>query len=228
VTTAPAPEEEARRLRVEVAVAPDGSARGTASLDLVGERAAAWLALSKTGRPADLEIEGRRLLASLLPTAEVLKLSWGAKEGLGPAVVLEAQISIRTLLATGQTSSWFQASGPVVMPAASTLASRSVSLVLTPQVAEATWSVRLPSGWRLAPIETTSVANEIGAFRETFRVEGQVSEIVRRGELRRRVIDVPAFGLLREVAMAEYRAQRRRLIVERPADTMSASPPATP
>lgn len=215
MTVVAAPEQEARRLRVGVTVAEDGSAKGTASLELVGTRAAAWLAVSKTGRPSDLEIEGRHLLAVMLPTAEVLGLSWGTKEGLGSTVVIEAQISIRTLLASGQTSSWFQAGGPVVMPAASTLASRSVPLVLTPQLAETTWSVRLPSGWRLAPIETASVANEIGASSESLRVEGQVSEIVRRVELRRRVIDIPAFGLLREVATAEHRAQRRRLIVER-------------
>lgn len=224
VTTAAAPEEEARRLRVDLVVAEDGSARGTASLDLAGEGAAAWLALSKTGRPADLEIESRRLLASLLPTAEVLKISWGAREGLGAAVVVAAEVSFRALLASGQTSSWFQAGGPVVMPAASTLASRSVPLVLTPQLAETAWSVRLPSGWRLAPIEATGVSNELGAFHETLRVEGQVSEIVRRAELRRRVIDTPAFGLLREVATAEHRAQRRRLIVERPAATPGAAP----
>lgn len=223
-TAVAAPEQEARRLHVGVTVAEDGSAKGTASLELHGARAAAWLAVSKTGRPADLEIEGRHLLASVLPTAEVLRLSWSVKEGLGSAVVIEAQISMRTLVASGQTSSWFQAAGPVAMPAASTLASRSVPLVLTPQLAETTWSVRLPSGWRLAPIEATGVSNELGAFQETLRVEGQVSEIVRRAELRRRAIDVPAFDLLREVATAEHRAQRRRLIVERPAATPGAAP----
>jgi hypothetical protein len=227
VTAAAAPELEAEHLRVELVVADDGSALGTVSLELTGVRAAAWLELAKTGRPNELDIEGHRLLSALLPTtAELLKLSWAQKRGPGATVVLGAMVSIRDLLVAGQSSSWFQTGGPVATPAASTFAARSTPLALTAHVSETTWSVRLPVGQRLAPFEASKVVNDIGAFSETLTVQGQVSEIVRRGELRHGWVDVAAFALLREVAVLEHRAQRRRLIVERVTPSGNAATPA--
>lgn len=225
VRTAPAPDAEARRLRIDVTVAEDGSATGTVALDLTGERAAGWQELAKSGRPSDLEVAGRRMLASLLPAVELQRLSWGTPPGRGAAARLEAEVSFPTLLATGQSSSWFQAGGPVATPPASAMTSRSLPFVLTPQVAETTWRLRLPAGWRLLPVEPTQVGNDVGTFSETVRVEGQTIEVTRRGVLRRCVVDPTAFGSLREVATAEHRALRRRLLVER---TATAGPASTP
>ncbi len=225
VRAAPAPDAETRRLMVEVTVAEDGSANGTASLDLSGEHAAAWQELAKSGRPSDLEVAGRRLLTALLPTAELQRLSWGTPPGRGATARLEAQISFAALLAAGQSSSWLQAGGPVATPQASGLASRSVPFVLAPQVAETTWRLRLPAGWRVLPVEPTQVGNDVVTFNETVRVEGQVAEVTRRGVLRARVVDPAAFGALREVAAAEHRAIRPRLLVERPTVMDSAAAP---
>jgi hypothetical protein len=217
LSAAALPEREARRLRVELTVAPDGSARGKASLELVGERAAAWLALARTERPADLDLRGRQLLSALMPTANLLDFSWANEAGSGSAVVLDAGLSIPELLAAGQTSSWFRADGPVVTPSASALASRSLPFLRPPQASEAVWDLRLPEGWRLVPFEPVAVSNPVAAFTETVRVEGSEAHLVRRSELRQRCVEVSAIPLLREVASAEHRAQRRRLLVERPA-----------
>jgi hypothetical protein len=79
------------------------------------------------------------------------------------------------------------------------------------------WNLRLPEGWRLVPFEPLAVSDRVAAFTETLRIEGSEAQLARRGELRRRCVEVSAIPLLREVASAEHRAQRRRLLVERPA-----------
>jgi hypothetical protein len=216
LSAAALPDREARRLQVALTVAADGSARGKASLGLVGESSAAWLALARTERPADLELRGRQMLSVLLPAANLLDFSWSHDGGRGSPVVLEAHISVPALLSAGRTSAWFQADGPIVTPPASALTSRSFPFLRLPQAAETVWDVRLPEGWRLAPFEPFTVSNPVAAFTETLRTEGSEARLVRRSELRRRCVEVSEIPLLREVASAEHRAQRRRLLVNRP------------
>jgi hypothetical protein len=79
------------------------------------------------------------------------------------------------------------------------------------------WDTGYPSIWRLVAFEPVAVSNGVAAFTETLRVEGSKAQLVRRSELRQRCVEVSAIPLLREVASAEHRAQRRRLLVERPA-----------
>lgn len=216
LTAAALPELEARRLRVELTVAPDDSARGKADLELVGERAAAWLALAATWRPIDLERRGRQLMVALLPTANLLDFSWTREGGLGAAVVLTAHLAVPELVTDGRTSAWFQATGPVLAPPASDLASRSFPFLRSPQISETVWTMRLPEGWRLAPIEPADVSNPIAAFSETLQIEGRDIRLTRRTELRQGYVELSQIPLLQEVASAEHRAQLRRLLVERP------------
>jgi hypothetical protein len=215
LSAAARPDREAHRLQVALTVAPDGSARGNASLSLVGESSAVWLALAKTERPAELERRGRQMVSVFLPAANLLDFSWSHDGGRGSAVALESHISIPAFLSAGRTSAWFQADGPIVTPPASALVSRSFPFLRLPQAAETVWEVRLPEGWRLAPFEPMTVSNPVAAFTETLQTEGSEARLVRHSELKQRCVEVSEIPLLREVASAEHRAQRRRLLVNR-------------
>ena len=217
LSAAVVPERELRRVRVDVVVASDGSARGKVALELVGERAAGWLELANARRSADLEVSGREMLSALVPTASLLDFSWAYEAGPGAPVVLDAHLFFPELIAAGQTSAWFQADGPVVTPPTGALASRSVPFWRSPQACETVWTIRLPDAWRLVPFEPVAVSNPVAAYTETLRIEGPNARLVRRGELRQRCVDSSAFQQLRDVASAEHRGQRRRLLVERPA-----------
>ena len=224
VTVAASPGREARRLRVNLAVAPDGSAQGTLALELAGEPAAAWIVLAKAGRPADLEVAGRRLVAEFLPSATILGLGWGRENDAGAPVVVQARVVVPGFLTSGSGSAWFQVGGPVVTPPASALVSRAVPFVRRPQSAESVWSVRLPDGWRLEEFRPDAVSNRTAAFGETVSVAGAQAVVTRHAELKERCVDVTALPLLREVAAAEHRAQRRRLVVRMSSGSAAAPP----
>ena len=216
VTAAEVPAREAHRLRVELVVEPDGSGRGTACLEMVGETAAAWLSVAKTVQPHDLDLRGRQALSALLPAANLLDFSWKDQARNEPAVALLASLTVAGVVVGGASSTWLQAGGPVMTPVPSTLATRLLPYIGPPQELEVSWALRLPAGWRLVPFDPVTISNDVGAFTEVLQLSGAEAQLTRRCELRRRLVEVAALPQLREIAAAEHRAQRRRLLVERP------------
>ncbi|MGH7488148.1 MAG: hypothetical protein ACREMY_21510, partial [bacterium] len=52
---------------------------------------------------------------------------------------------------------------------------------------------------------------DVGAFRQTTSVQGKVLVVERQAELRQRWIEPASFPALKEVSLAESRANKRRL-----------------
>ncbi len=101
------------------------------------------------------------------------------------------------------------------MPAPGLLDGRELPVVASPFSNRITWSVDLPEdGCPPAPGQDVAVKNDLGSFRQSLRVEGRKLILERRTELRRRWIEPAAFPALKELALAELRAGKRRLRLE--------------
>jgi hypothetical protein len=83
-------------------------------------------------------------------------------------------------------------------------------------VAETRWRLTLPAGWCPDQGESTSGAERpLGAFRQSLRCTGGTLVAVRHVEIRQRWIEPQDFAALSDVALAEHRANARRLRLDR-------------
>jgi hypothetical protein len=87
-------------------------------------------------------------------------------------------------------------------------------MVLRPQATEMTWSLYLPEGACLPTPQEERVENEVGLFVQTVTAADGKATVERRIEIRRRWIEPDLFPALRELALAEHRASRRRIRLE--------------
>jgi hypothetical protein len=92
---------------------------------------------------------------------------------------------------------------------------RELPVVADPFSTQVTWSVTLPQdGCPPASGQEQTVENDLGSFRQSFKLDGRKLVLERRSELRRRWIEPAAFPALKEISLAEHRASKRRLRVE--------------
>lgn len=111
---------------------------------------------------------------------------------------------------------WLALGGPAHTPAPGLTRNRDLPIVLTPRVAESRWRLTLPAGWCPDQDESTSGAEHpLGAFRQSLRCTGGTLFAVRRVEIRQRWIEPQDFAALFDIALAEHRANARRLRLDR-------------
>ncbi|MCP4658051.1 MAG: hypothetical protein GY856_21790 [bacterium] len=95
------------------------------------------------------------------------------------------------------------------------IADREIAMVLRPSSTEITWQITLPDGWCPPKVGEQRVGNDLGVFYQAIahRLNGQVV-IDRKIELRQRWIEPEMLPALKELALAEHRARRRRIRLE--------------
>ncbi|MFP5286619.1 MAG: DUF3857 domain-containing transglutaminase family protein [Thermoanaerobaculia bacterium] len=209
-------QSEGRRLSVDVSLSPEGEAAGEARLELLGMAGWAYLDLLQTRRPEEIDRVVLESLCSLLPGVKLEQPKLAARDAGVPAATLTAKL--RRVL----PQAWEPGSVPPLpvpsltdMPAPGVLDGRELPVVADPFSTQVTWSVTLPQdGCPPASGQEQTVENDLGSFRQSFKLDGRKLILERRSELRRRWIEPAAFPALKEISLAEHRASKRRLRLE--------------
>ena len=205
---------EGSRLDVALDLAAGGDAAGAARLELSGEGGAAFLHLNAGGKPQEVDRAARRIFALFLPAGAVLSdLRWQSVDGGLPGVRLEAKVQIPSPGAPAEAGAppAVPLPGRAELPPPGLLDGRSVPLVDSPFASRVTWRVTLPRDACKVESPDVDVQNDLGGFRQTIAVHGREMTLERGIELRRRWIDPAAFPALKEIGLAESRANKRRL-----------------
>lgn len=209
-------QSEGRRLSVDVSLSPDGEATGEARLELLGMAGWAYLDLLQTRRPEEIDRVVLESLGSLLPGVKLEQPKLAAHDSGVPAATLTAKLHLVL------PQAWEPGSVPPLpvpsltdMPAPAVLDGRELPVVADPFSTQVTWSVTLPQdGCPPASGQEQTVENDLGSFRQSFKLDGRKLTLERRSELRRRWIEPAAFPALKEISLAEHRASKRRLRLE--------------
>lgn len=202
---------ELRDLAVRLEVDETGDAAGEAVLRLTGRDA--WLLGGSTGSatPDELGVIARRVLEGLLAGAAVGPPRWrqGDEEGV-PVVELSAPVRFDRLV-QGRSTRSLTLPGTAAFPRPDEPPAASAQAV-RPALRTGRWEVSLPPGWCPPEIRDEEVANDAGSFRQLVEpIEDGGFRLERSAELPHRWIGPELAGDLRELALAERRAERRRL-----------------
>ncbi len=204
---------ERRSLVVNVEITPEGDAVGKAGLRLSGQTAAPWLAQIESEPIERTAEDALAAFGSLLPGIAVDKVAWNSDEASVPTVNMMADLTYRRMLRSGARS--FKVPSLMSTPEPQVMTDRQVPVVVPPHLTETIWRIRLPEGSCLPREQKQEVENQVGTFRQTVTMgeEGSIT-IHRRTELRQRWIEPELFPALEELALAEHRANRRRIRLE--------------
>lgn len=209
-------QSEGRKLTVDVSLTPSGEATGEAKLELLGTAGWAYLDLLQSRRPEEVDRVVLESLGSLLPGVKLEQPKLAAHDSGVPAATLTARVHL-VLPQAWEPGTVPQLPVPALsgMPAPGVLDGRELPVVADPFATEVTWSVTLPQeGCPPASGQELAVENDLGSFRQSFKLDGRKLTLERRSELRRRWIEPASFASLKEISLAEHRASKRRLRVE--------------
>lgn len=209
-------QSEGRRLSVDVSLSPTGEATGEARLELLGSAGWAYLDLLQTRRPEEIDRVVLESLGSLLPGVRLAEPKLAAHDSGVPSATLTAKLHL-VLPQAYEPGSVPSLPVPALtdMPPPGVLEGRELPVVAEPFSTQVTWSVTLPQdGCPPASGQEQAVENDLGSFRQSFKLDGRKLVLERRSELRRRWIEPAAFPALKEISLAEHRASKRRLRVE--------------
>jgi hypothetical protein len=198
---------EGTRLLVELELAADGSAGGTAELLLSGVRATALL--DELQSP-EAEEGFRSRFADYLAGARLGGLRWGSTAKPVPIVRLSATVQYAVLTQESRLGPSLRLPGAAVFPEPQELAD-DANPGLRPGSFSSLWTLRIPSDWCPAEVSEVSVENVAGIFCQSSRAEGEALVIDRLAELRPPGIDPTAAAQLHQLYVAEQRARKRRL-----------------
>ena len=205
------PELEERRLHLDLTVADNGDAHGRAQLGIRGEIAYELLRTLGDLPPDQLTEEVRSILGRLLPGAELSGVTWRTSTEAVPALDLDARVALPGLVQGGDGRRSLQLLGMRATPDPQLLRERPIPMAIPARTAETTWNLTLPEGWCRPAGRDEETLNEVGSFRLKVANEPSGRLVLgRRAEVRLRWIGVDRLPQLRELALAEHRAHRRR------------------
>ena len=211
VRTPERPEHERRVLGVDVEVATDGTGRGRAGFKLEGSTAIRFIEQMVNAPPERTAEDALRILQALLPGARVTDPSWQEVEGEVPAVQMSAAVEIEGLAAGLERPALFL-TGLRAAPEPRMFDELTTAAAYPAGETQTHWRLDLPEGWCPPRVEKKSVENAAGSFQQTVGLTagGRVA-VERRTLLSQRWIEPEHLADLKELALAEYRASRRRI-----------------
>ena len=208
------PEHESRELNVQFSVTPEGHARGGAGLTLGGSLATAFIEQISTAPAERTEEIVRGVFAALLPGVEIGAIDWKEIEGDVPKVDLVAAVRVDGLVQGLDTAApSFSLDGLHIMPSTELFDERELPLVAAPRELRSRWTFTLPEAWCLPEESERVTESELGTFRQGL-VHGDAPgrfTLERDARLEARWVELDEMDALKELAVAERRAHRRRI-----------------
>lgn len=211
VRTPVRPAAEASRLLVNLSLGEDGSGSGGAALALSGSNADLFLDAIATQPPEKTAATVRTLLTRLLPGVELGAVSWLPGEGPLPSISVSAAVKIANVVQGEPGKGSFVLPGFQTTPEPRHLADRKLAVVVSPALDEVTWKVHLPKAMCPPAAANEELANELGSFAQQVTPGDRTVTVSRRSELKRRWVAPGEVPKLRELALAEHRAAKRRI-----------------
>lgn len=187
-----------------------GDARAELSYESTGSAASALIdeIESEEGQRKAL---GYRVIDRVLPGSTADELRWDYQEEGLPTARLRANVAVPSPR-SGLKSLGFRPPNFRILPEPNELVERTSSVALLPEILEVRWEAPLPTGCRPAEGQDRFVEKLGTSFRQTISVpaDGRI-RIVRVTTIKRRFFEEEELGGLREVALEEYRAQKKRI-----------------
>jgi transglutaminase-like putative cysteine protease len=212
------PDLERRHLAVDLDVDENGDARGRARLEIRGELAYELLQDLTDLDPGRFGEEARSILARLLPGAELAGVAWETSTNAVPALDLVASVVLPGLVQGGEGGRSFLPPGMRATPDPRLLRDRRLPVAVPARSARTTWNLRLPVSWCPPGGDGEEVANDAGSFSQTVSFTQTTTSAApgrltldRRVEVRARWVAADLLPALRDLALAEHRAHRRRI-----------------
>jgi len=205
--------EDLRELQVALTLDADGGAAGDVTLVLEGRYGDGFRQLL-SGIAADrVEETVRSVMTGLLPGVDLTNIGWGDETGDGaPRTLLTARVALPGLIQGEGERRSFQLPGISGTPELDALEEeRTAPVLLGPGTVHETWRLKLPADVCPPEPKSWSVANDLGSFEQTVGGEDSVLTVERRLELPRRWVEPDGVAALRELALGEIRARKRRL-----------------
>lgn len=200
-----------RDLTVDVRLDADGTARGTAKIDLGGEWGSLVQELLATEEENRLEEWARSIFSRLLPGSETTGATWSVEDGGVPRGTLEAGVAVPRLIPMTGERLAFQLPGLSGTPSTSILDEREVPVVLDAGVLREHWTVTLPREGCTSDTDDVDVETAAGTYRQTVAVDGARLSVQRTLQMAERWIEPDRFDALKELSLAETRSKKRRL-----------------
>jgi hypothetical protein len=209
------PQSSQRRMRVDVELLADGSAKGLARIDFEGDPAASLLAYQKTAAdPARLESTLRAVFESTLGGGVVSDLRYAGVEEGRPTFSASATVAAPRLAEGGERGVSVQLGGLRLTPDPRDVERAGAFRAAAPGagILDVQYQFRLPAGACPPAARTDEAANAVGSFRQRISIfDGGAVLVERHTELRQPWVEAAEYPLLQELAVAESRAQQRRI-----------------
>jgi transglutaminase-like putative cysteine protease len=203
---------ERRHLEIKGEIQATGSLVGQARLNLRGRRAVAWVRDMRSKPQERTEEDVRSYFASLLPGARLEQVAWQEIAGDVPGFELSAEVRVPDVGQGQPGRRSLKPMGLAAIPEPRILDERTVPVVLNLGEHDTEWQVQLPHDWCGAEPSQVEVENDIGSFTQSVTVDQEHRlHLVRRVVLRQNLVEVAAFEELKELAVAESRAVKRRI-----------------
>ncbi len=211
VRTPTMPGHERRVLGVDLEVSATGDAEGRAGLRLEGSDAVGFIEQMASAPPERTEEDVLRIFEGLLPGARLSGAGWQQVAGEIPTVQMSLAVEIEGLVAGLQRPAFLLHSLRAA-PEPRQLDDLDTAIAYPAREVQTHWRLDLPEGWCPPRAETKKVENALGSFSQFVGLTpgGRVA-VERRTSLRRRWIEPAELPALKELALAEYRASRRRI-----------------
>ncbi len=211
VRTPTLPRHELRVLGVDVEISEAGDARGRAGLRLEGSAAIGFIEQMANAPPERTNEDVLRIFESLLPGARLSGAGWQEVEGEVPAVQMSLAVEIEGLVA-GLERPAFLLSSLRAAPEPRLFDGLESAVAYPAREAQTQWRLDLPAGWCPPRSETRKVENAVGSFSQTVALTpgGRVA-VERRTRLDQRWFEAEQLADIKEIALAEHRASRRRI-----------------
>ncbi len=216
VRTPTLPHHERANLAVDLQVAADGSARGRAGLQVEGQRATGFLRQIES-LPAERSREDViGVFGNLFPGAEISDVGWQEEVSEVPAARMSLALEIDQWVSgldAGSRRISLQLSSLEMTPETRDL-ERSAGEPIAYPVGEvrSLWRLQLPADWCPPKASEKVTENELGSFRQSIRQDQEGRTVIERTtKVHRRWLEPVDHEALRELALAEKRASKRRI-----------------
>lgn len=230
VATPRRPEYESLYLAFDMEVDATGNAKGRGGLLLRGSSAAGFLDRMENESPERIGESALNIFEGLLPNARFQSVGWEAMDDEVPSARIALDIEIDHLLAGRGTSPSLQLASLKAMPSPSRLDGIETTLHYGIHQFRTVWTLKMPPEVCLPSAGEQAEENALGTFRQIIRHgDGHSVQVDRFAEMRQNFVDAEHLEALKSLALAEHRAQRRRIRLKCEADTASQQEsPETP